>query len=399
MANMTKMNTKKIIEMEKKYLMHTYSRPNFVIDHGKGCYVFDKNGKKYIDLVGGIATCPLGHGNKKLANIVKNQIEKLTNPSNLYYSEQQVLLAEKLAKLSGLDKCFFSNSGAESAEAAIKLARKHTKKPGIISTKHGFHGRTFGALSATWKEKIKKPFKPLLSNFKHVDYGNAIAVEKAIGKNTGAVIVEPIQGEAGIIVPPKGYLKNLREICDKHGILLIVDEVQTGCGRTGKFFAYEHEKIKPDIVMLAKGLANGIPIGVTIAKEEIASSFKPSDHGSTFGGNPLSCAASIAAMKVIEDEDLTQRAYVLGNGFISDLNEIAKRGRNIKEIRGRGLLIGLEVSAESPISAHDYCDLLLKEGMLCCETRKSVIRLTPPLVITENELDFALEKIEEVFAK
>ena len=169
MANMTKMNTKKIIEMEKKYLMHTYSRPNFVIDHGKGCYVFDKNGKKYIDLVGGIATCPLGHGNKKLANIVKNQIEKLTNPSNLYYSEQQVLLAEKLAKLSGLDKCFFSNSGAESAEAAIKLARKHTKKPGIISTKHGFHGRTFGALSATWKEKIKKPFKPLLSNFNHVN--------------------------------------------------------------------------------------------------------------------------------------------------------------------------------------------------------------------------------------
>ena len=390
MANMTKMNTKKIIEMEKKYLMHTYSRPNFVIDHGKGCYVFDKNGKKYIDLVGGIATCPLGHGNKKLANIVKNQIEKLTNPSNLYYSEQQVLLAEKLAKLSGLDKCFFSNSGTESAEAAIKLARKYTKKPGIISTKHGFHGRTFGGLSATWKEKIKKPFKPLLSNFKHVDYGNAIAVEKAIGKNTGAVIVEPIQGEAGIIVPPKGYLKQLREICDKHKILLIVDEVQTSYGRTGKFFAYEHEKIKPDIVMLAKGLANGIPIGVTIAKEEIASSFKPSDHGSTFGGNPVACAAANFTVDYIIKNKLIANAEKQGDYFTKKIKSL--KNKNIKEIRGKGLMIGIQIEGD----AKEIVKKCIEKGLLINSPEKNVIRLLPPLIINKKIIDDSINILAKV---
>jgi len=367
--------------MEKKYLMHTYSRPEFVIDHGKGCYVYDKDGKKYIDLVSGIATCPIGHGNKKLANVVKDQIKKLTNPSNLYYSEEQVILAEKLAKLSSLDKCFFSNSGTESAEAAIKLARKHTKKPGIISTKHGFHGRTFGGLSATWKEKIRQPFKPLLSNFKHVDYGNAIAVEKAIGKNTGAVIVEPIQGEAGIIVPPKGYLKQLREICDKHGILLILDEVQTGCGRTGKFFAYEHEKIKPDIVMLAKGLANGIPIGATIAKEEIASSFKPSDHGSTFGGNPVACAAANFTVEHIIKNKLIENAKKQGDYFINKIKSL--KANNVKEIRGKGLMIGLNTKTD----AKDIVKKCNKKGLLINSPEDNILRFLPPLIITKKEID------------
>jgi len=384
------MNTKKIIDMEEKYLMHTYSRPDFVIDHGKGCYVFDKNGKKYIDLVSGIATCPLGHGNKELANTVKNQIEKLTNPSNLYYSEEQVILAKKLAKLSGLDKCFFSNSGAESAEVAIKLARKYTKKPGIISTKHGFHGRTFGALSATWKEKIKKPFKPLLSNFKHVDYGNAAAVEKAIGKNTGAVIVEPIQGEAGIIVPPKGYLKQLREICDKHNILLIVDEVQTGYGRTGKFFAYEHDKIKPDIVMLAKGLANGIPIGVTIAKEEIASSFKSGDHGSTFGGNPVACAAANFTVNYIIKNKLIENAKKQGDYFIKKIKSL--KNRNIKEIRGKGLMIGLAIKA----NAKEIVKKCNEKGLLINSPEEKVLRLLPPLIINKKIIDESIKILVKV---
>ena len=384
------MNTKKIIDMEEKYLMHTYSRPDFVIDHGKGCYVFDKNGKKYIDLVSGIATCPLGHGNKELANTVKNQIEKLTNPSNLYYSEEQVILAKKLAKLSGLDKCFFSNSGAESAEVAIKLARKYTKKPGIISTKHGFHGRTFGALSATWKEKIKKPFKPLLSNFKHVDYGNAAAVEKAIGKNTGAVIVEPIQGEAGIIVPPKGYLKQLREICDKHNILLIVDEVQTGYGRTGKFFAYEHDKIKPDIVMLAKGLANGIPVGVTIAKEEIASSFKSGDHGSTFGGNPVACAAANFTVNYIIKNKLIENAKKQGDYFIKKIKSL--KNRNIKEIRGKGLMIGLAIKA----NAKEIVKKCNEKGLLINSPEEKVLRLLPPLIINKKIIDESIKILVKV---
>ena len=384
------MNTKKIIDMEEKYLMHTYSRPDFVIDHGKGCYVFDKNGKKYIDLVSGIATCPLGHGNKELANTVKNQIEKLTNPSNLYYSEEQVILAKKLAKLSGLDKCFFSNSGAESAEVAIKLARKYTKKPGIISTKHGFHGRTFGALSATWKEKIKKPFKPLLSNFKHVDYGNAAAVEKAIGKNMGAVIVEPIQGEAGIIVPPKGYLKQLREICDKHNILLIVDEVQTGYGRTGKFFAYEHDKIKPDIVMLAKGLANGIPVGVTIAKEEIASSFKSGDHGSTFGGNPVACAAANFTVNYIIKNKLIENAKKQGDYFIKKIKSL--KNKNIKEIRGKGLMIGILIGGD----AKEIVKKCNEKGLLINSPEEKVLRLLPPLIINKKIIDESIKILVKV---
>ena len=379
--------------MEKKYLMHTYSRPGFVIDRGKGCYVYDKDGKKYIDLVSGIATCPIGHGNKKLANTVKKQIEKVTNPSNLYYSEEQVILAEKLAKLSGLDKCFFSNSGTESAEAAIKLVRKHTKKPGIISTKHGFHGRTFGSLSATWKEKIRQPFKPLLSNFKHVDYGKAEEAEKVIDKNTGAVIVEPIQGEAGIIVPPKGYLKNLREICDKHGILLIVDEVQTGCGRTGKFFAYEHEKIKPDIVMLAKGLANGIPIGATIAKEEIASSFKPSDHGSTFGGNPVACAAANFTVDYIIKNKLIANAEKQGKYIVEKLKLL--NSRNIKEVRGKGLMIGLNTKT----NAKEIVKKCNKKGLLINSPDDNVLRILPPLTINRKVIDAAIKILNDVLGK
>ncbi len=376
-----KMETKKIIEMEKKYLMHTYSRPGFVIDHGKGCYVYDKDGKKYIDLVSGIATCPLGHGNKELADTVKKQIEKLTNPSNLYYSEQQVILAGKLAKLSGLDKCFFSNSGTESAEAAIKLARKYTKKPGIISTKHAFHGRTFGSLSATWKEKIRQPFKPLLSNFKHVDYGNAAAVENAIGRNTGAVIVEPIQGEAGVIIPPDGYLKQLRKICDKHNILLIVDEVQTGCGRTGKFFAYEHEKIKPDIVMLAKGLANGIPIGATIAKEKIASSFKSGDHGSTFGGNPVACAAANFTIDYILKNKLINNAKKQGEYIIKKIKSL--NSNNVKQIRGKGLMIGLTTKT----NAKDIVKKCNEKGLLINSPEKNILRFLPPLIINKKIID------------
>ncbi|MEK6868735.1 MAG: aminotransferase class III-fold pyridoxal phosphate-dependent enzyme, partial [Nanoarchaeota archaeon] len=287
-------------------------------------------------------------------------------------------------------KCFFSNSGTESAEAAIKLARKHTKKPGVISTKHGFHGRTFGSLSATWKEKIRQPFKPLLSNFKHVDYGNATAVEKAIGKNTGAVIVEPIQGEAGIIVPPHGYLKQLRKICDKHEILLIVDEVQTGCGRTGKFFAYEHEKIKPDIVMLAKGLANGIPIGATIAKEKIASSFKSGDHGSTFGGNPVACAAANFTIDYIIKNKLMNNAKKQGNYLINKIKSLDSN--NIKQIRGKGLMIGLNTKT----NAKDIVKKCNEKGLLINSPEKNILRFLPPLVINKKIIDESLKILGSV---
>ncbi len=384
------METEKIIGMEKKHIMQTYTRPGFVLEYGKGCYVFDNAGKKYIDLVGGLATCTLGHGNKEFAKAVKGQIEKITNPTNLYYSEPQAVLAEKLANLSGLDKCFFSNSGAESAEAAIKLTRKHTKKIGIISTKHGFHGRTMGSLSATWKEKIRAPFKPLLESFIHVEYGDANAVENVITEKTGAVIVEPIQGEAGIIVPQQGYLKHLRGICDKHNILLIIDEVQTGCGRTGKFFAYEHEKINPDIVMLAKGLANGIPIGVTIAKEEIASSFEKGDHGSTFGGNPVACAAANFTVDYIIKNNLIENAAKQGNYIVEKIKSL-KNGK-IKEIRGKGLMIGVQIDG----NAKEVVAKCNEKGLLLNAPDENVLRLLPPLTIDSKTINKAIGIIDSV---
>ena len=378
------METTRIIELEKKYLMQTYSRPKIVFDHGDSCCLFDKNGKKYIDLAGGLATCLLGHGNKKFAEAVKKQIEKITNPTNLYYTEEQVKLAEKLAKLSGLSKCFFSNSGAESIEAAIKLARKHTKKFHMISTKEGFHGRTLGSLAATGKEKIRKPFSPMLSGFAHVKYGDANAIENAVTRKTAAVIIEPIQGEAGIIMPDKDYLKNIREICDKRGILMVLDEIQTGCGRTGKFFAYEHEKIKPDIVTLAKGLANGIPIGAAIATENVAKSFGKGDHGSTFGGNPVACCAANFTIEFVIKNRLMRNAEVQGNYIMEKLNSI--KSRHIAEIRGKGLMIGMEMKKNAD-KIQKEC---LNKGLLINLTAEKVLRFLPPLTISRRIIDDAL---------
>ena len=385
-----KMNTKEIMEMEKKFLMQTYSRPGFVIDHGKGCYVFDKDGKKYIDLVGGLATCILGHGNEEFAGVIKGQIGKITNPTNLYYTEEQVILAEKLAKLSGLSKCFFSNSGAESIEAALKLIRKHTKKSGVIATKHAFHGRTFGSLAATWKEKIKEPFKPMMEGFKHVNYGDADAVDKAIDENTGAVIVEPIQGEAGIIIPQQDYLKNLREICDKHSILMVVDEIQTGCGRTGKFFAFEHSNIKPDIITLAKGLANGLPIGATIATEEVATSLEKGDHGSTFGGNPVACAAANFTIDYIISKKLMENAASQGEYLMNRIHSI--NSSLVKETRGKGLMIGVELNNKNDEVIKNCID----KGLLINPAADKVLRFLPPLVINKEIIDDAAEILSGV---
>jgi len=384
------METNKVIELEGKFIMQTYLRPSIVIDYGKGCYVFDKSGKKYIDLVGGLATCILGHGNKEFAEAIKKQIRKITNPTNLYYTEEQARLAEKLARLSGLNKCFFSNSGAESVEAAIKLARKHTKKTQIIATKDSFHGRTFGSLSATGKEKIRKPFKPLLPGFKHVEYGNADAVKKAISPKTAAVIVEPIQGEAGIIIPDKNYLKEIREICGKRNILMVIDEVQTGCGRTGKFFAYEHDKIKPDIVTLAKGLANGIPIGAAIAREDTAKSFVKGDHGSTFGGNPVACCAANFTIGHIMKNKLMKNAAAQGEYLQHKLKSI--NSESIGEIRGKGLMVGMEMKKYAK-KIQEKC---LENGLLVNLTAENVLRFLPPLTINKDVINSALEILNEV---
>jgi len=381
------MDTKQIIKQEKEYVIQTYSRNNIVIDHGKECYVFDKSGKKYIDLIGGIATCPLGHGNKQFADVIKKQLLKVTNPTNLYYSEEQVILAKKLTQLSGLHKCFFSNSGTESVETAIKLARKHTKKYEIISTKNAFHGRTFGSLAATGKEEIKKAFNPMLPGFKHVEYGDSDAIEKSISKNTAAVIIEPIQGEAGVIVPEDEYLKKLRAICNKHGILLIIDEIQTGCGRTGKFFAYENSKIKPDIVTLAKGLANGLPIGATIVHEKIAKSIKPGDHGSTFGGNPVSCKAANFTIDYIIKNNLMLNATIQGNYFMKKLKTIG----HINKIRGKGLMIAAEAN-----NAKKIVKKCLDAGLLINSTSDKVLRFLPPIIMNKEIIDKSIKILKKV---
>ncbi|MBI4143607.1 acetylornithine transaminase [Candidatus Woesearchaeota archaeon] len=384
------METNEVIGLEKKHIMQTYTRPKFVLDHGSGCYLFDKKGKKYIDLVGGLATCLLGHGNKEFAEAVKKQTGKLTNPTNLYYTEEQVKLAVKLAKLSGLSKCFFSNSGAESVEAAIKLARKYTKKTHIVSTKEGFHGRTLGSLAATGKEKIRKPFKPLLSGFTHVKYGDADAIGNAITKKTAAVIVEPIQGEAGIILPEKGYLKNIRKLCDKHSILMILDEIQTGCGRTGKFFAYEHERVRPDIVTLAKGLANGIPIGATIAADEVANGFEKGDHGSTFGGNPVACSAANFTIDYVLKNKLMKNAEKQGDYLMKMLGSM--KTEKIREIRGKGLMTGMEMKGK----AADIQKHCIENGLLINLTAEKVLRFLPPLTISRKIIDDASKILNEV---
>lgn len=375
---------------EKKYLMQVYSRMPLVVSHGAGSYLFDKDGKKYLDLVGAIATNSIGYGNRAVAKALADQSRKLINATNLYYTEAQVQLAEKLNFLSGLDKAFFCNSGAEAVEAAIKLARKSTKKKEILATTNGFHGRTFGALSATGKETIKKPFEPLVPHFRHIPYNNPAALKRAIGKETAAFIVEPIQGEAGIIVPDPNYLIQVWELCEEKDVLLIVDEIQTSL-RTGHWFAFQRPKISPDIVTLAKGIANGVPIGATLAKEGVAGAFEKGDHGSTFGGNSLSCAAALATLDFIEKNDLILQAKLKGDYLFEQL--ISLNSPAVNEVRGRGLMAAVELKKDN---AADIAKKALKKGLIVNKSTDKVLRFLPPLTITEKELDEGVQKLEKV---
>ena len=375
---------------EKKYLMQVYSRMPLVVSHGAGSYLFDKDGKKYLDLVGAIATNSIGYGNRAVAKALADQSRKLINATNLYYTEAQVQLAEKLNFLSGLDKAFFCNSGAEAVEAAIKLARKSTKKKEILATTNGFHGRTFGALSATGKETIKKPFEPLVPHFRHIPYNNPAALKRAIGKETAAFIVEPIQGEAGIIVPDPNYLIQVWELCEEKDVLLIVDEIQTSL-RTGHWFAFQRPKISPDIVTLAKGIANGVPIGATLAKEGVAGAFEKGDHGSTFGGNSLSCAAALATLDFIEKNDLILQAKLKGDYLFEQL--ISLNSPAVNEVRGRGLMAAVELKKDN---AADIAKKALKKGLIVNKSTDKVLRFLPPLTITEKELDEGVRKLEKV---
>ncbi|MBW2989897.1 aspartate aminotransferase family protein [Candidatus Woesearchaeota archaeon] len=383
------MDTKKIINLEKKHIMGTYSRFNLLVDHGKGCYVYDKEGNKYLDLLGGIATCSVGHGNPEVAKAACMQAKRLLNITNLYYTEPQVELAEKLAKLSGLQKCFFCNSGAEANEAAVKLAKKITGKNKFIAFKGSFHGRTTSSLALTWNEKYRKPFEPLALDVKFAEYDDIGALEAVISPDAAAVIIEPIQGEAGVVVPKKGYLKKVEQLCRKNNVLLIADEVQSGTGRTGKFFAYLHENVKPDIATIAKGLANGIPIGACISDLE----FDKGEHASTFGGNSLSCAAANAVIDHILGNNLMENAAKTGSYLLSKLEGLKKENDKIKDVRGKGLMAAVELNSDD---AKDVVNKCLAKGLIINNTSGNTLRMLPPLIVGEGEIDEALGIIEKV---
>lgn len=372
-----------VFEKEKKYMMPVYKRPRIVITEGKGATVSDCFGNEYIDCVGGIAVNAVGYCHPKVVKAIKEQAEKLMHVSNLYYTEPQVELAEKLSGKCSMDKVFFCNSGAESVEAALKLASKVTGKHKFIAAEGSFHGRTLGSLSVTFETKFRSVFEPLLLNgVKFVRYNDAEAIRKAIDDDTAAVILEPIQGETGVIVPSEGYLKEVREICTGKNVLLILDEIQTGFGRTGRWFCKEHEGVEPDIMTVAKAMGAGFPIGAMLAKEGIE--FETSEHGSTFGGNPLACTAALASMKVIEEERLVERSRELGAYLMEKVHE-GRIDSNpvVKEIRGKGLMIGIELTKR----CGEIVDKARERRILINCTFDSVIRLVPPLVISKEQID------------
>jgi len=331
----------------------------------------------------------VGHGNSEVAKAVYLQAKKLAGVSNLYYMEPQAILAKKLSELSGLKKCFFCNSGAEANEAAIKLAKKFTGKKEFIAFKNSFHGRTTGSLAATWKVKYREAFTPLAPDVHFVAYDDINAFKEMINERTAGIIIEPIQGEAGIIVPKPGFLKKIKEVCEEKKILMIVDEVQTGCGRTGSFFEYQNEGVLPDIVTTAKGLANGIPIGVCLSNLE----FDKGDHGSTFGGNNISCAAAIATIDFIEKNSLMKNASETGDYFMQRLTELSKRKKIIKEVRGKGLIVGVELNEDK---AKEIVNKALLAGLLCNAAAENVIRFLPPLIITKKEVDKAVRILKKI---
>lgn len=393
------MNQETVIAETEKYYLPVFSRNQIVLDHGKGCKLYDMDGNEYLDFLAGIAVNALGHAHPVLVNAIAEQAGKLIHCSNLYYTKVQADLAKTLAEVSGFDRSFICNSGAEANEGALKLARKygHQKAAGkqrIISAMHSFHGRTLATLTVTGQPKYQKGYEPLPTGFDYVEYGDIKALENLMGENVCGVILEPIQGEGGVHVPSDEYLKQVRALCDKYDALLIFDEIQTGLCRSGKWFAWEYSEAKPDIMTLAKALGGGFPVAAFLTTERLAHVFAAGDHGSTFGGNPLACAAANASLKVMREENLAVKAAETGAYFKTQLEALQKKFPDkIMEVRGRGLLLGMELSKPGkPI-----VDACLQKGMIINCTAGNVIRLVPPLVITKAEIDALMAVFAEVF--
>lgn len=381
------------LETSAGALMDTYRRWPVTFVEGRGARLTDDQGKTYIDLLAGIAVASVGHCHPKVTAAIVQQASRLVHVSNLYENPSSLAVAERLAELTGGMKAFFANSGAEAIECALKLARKHARgeRVRIVAAEGGFHGRTFGALSATGQPSKQAPFQPLVPGFVHVGFGDPGAIERELlAGDVAAVLLEPVQGEAGVVVPAPGYLAAVRELCDRHGALLILDEVQTGLGRTGAWFGFEHAGVTPDILCLAKALAGGLPMGACLAQPEIAGAFVPGDHATTFGGGPVQSAAALAVLQVIEEEGLVERARAIGDRLRSGLST-AFGGSNV---RGLGALLAIQLDA--PV-ARELAAAALERGVLVNDIGDSVIRLSPPLVITDPDIDRAIELLGEAW--
>ncbi|WP_129124688.1 acetylornithine transaminase [Geomonas oryzae] len=395
------MNSSAWIEKGDKYIMKTYGRYPLVPVKGEGCYLWDADGKRYLDFLAGVAVNNLGHCHPKVTAALAKQAAELIHCSNYYNIPTQIELAELLCNLSFANKAFFCNSGAEANEAAIKLARKYSREKygvdryEIITAISSFHGRTMATVSATGQEKVQKFFDPLLHGFRHIPFNDAQALREAIGPCTCAVMLEPIQGEGGVVVPDAAYFQEVRKICDENNLILIFDEVQVGMGRTGKMFAHEHFGITPDIMTLAKALAGGAPIGAMIATDRLAESFTPGTHGSTFGGNPLVTAAAVATIRAIQEEGILNHTEEMGEYLMGELEALHKKFPSlIKDVRGIGLMIGVELA----IPGGDIVKTALSRGLLLNCAQEKVLRFVPPLIVGKKEVDEMIAGLTEILA-
>jgi len=394
------MPTEELKQDAARYLMQTYTRQPLSIVRGRGTKVYDLEGREYLDFVGGIAVNILGHGHPELVQAIQHQAAQLIHTSNLYYTKPQVKLAQMLVDHSFADKVFFCNSGAEANEAAIKLARHYshdkygTGRFEIVTMKNSFHGRTMATLTATGQEKVQKGYEPLLPGFSYVAFNNLAELERAVTDKTAAIMLEPIQGEGGVYVADREYLKQVRELCAKKDVLLIFDEIQTGMGRTGTLFAYEQLGVQPDIMTLAKGLGGGVPIGACLATDSVAQAFTPGSHASTFGGNPLACAAGLAVCRVLLEGHVLDHARRMGEYLAKGLSACKERHRVVREVRGLGLLQGIDLDMDGKAVVSEC----LARGILINATGEHVLRFVPPLIITQLEIDRLLDTLDQIFS-
>jgi len=395
------MDSQNLMQQSQNHICQTYNRYKLAIFRGSGCYLWDHEGRRYIDFVAGIAVCNLGHCPAEVARVMYEQAQKLVHVSNLYYTEPQVKLAEALTGSCFADKVFFCNSGAEANEAAIKLARKYSRKAygpgrhGIITMKNSFHGRTLATLSATGQKKIQEGFEPLVDGFRYVEFNSLDAVAEAIDKTVCAILVEPIQGEGGVRVPDKNYLRGLRELCARHDLLLIYDEIQVGMGRTGRLFSHQKEGVTPDIMTLAKALANGMPIGAMLTTDTVAEAFSPGSHASTFGGTPLVTAVALEVFRHISAASFLEEVRRVGEYFQQRLLALKEKYSFIKEVRGRGLILGIELD----FPGSEFVAQCQERGVLINCTAEKVLRFLPPLIVTSTEVDQLIEALESVFSE